>query len=326
MHSPIHFDANHAPPRDPSLPPQAPRSHPRRGIWVGGSLLLLGTMAVGWWFMSMPVPDERFIVVCRHAGTRSLIRVEAFLPSEAAASAEPLPAVLLLHGVEGPERYARAHFQTARRLNREGYAVFFVHYFGGLPYDDLWVFNESGELDTAEIESRCRADSPHWIAAVNAVLDRIASRDDIDSERIALEGFSLGEYVAHAAAAESIANPALADVCCVVGNWGAKFETTTFAPGHPPTFLVHGERDDIVPLAAADATLLAIESAGNEADLFQVPGAGHIASSVESLEATLSFLRSHLQKPALAISLTWLSPEPSLEHLPTPHLSDWWHR
>jgi hypothetical protein len=54
------------------------------------------------------------------------IKVHRFEP----ATAEKRPAVLLLHGADGPEANQALYHGAARRLAARGYQVLFVHYFG----------------------------------------------------------------------------------------------------------------------------------------------------------------------------------------------------
>lgn len=256
-----------------------------------------------WRFLSMPTPDERMFVDVEYDGAASRIQVDVFLPTITTGSVRRHPGVILLHGVEGADLQARAHFQTARRLNRQGYAVFFVHYFDCLLYDDLVLLDAAGELDVDAIGLACLSDAETWTNCVTDVVVSIAQRDDVDASHLALEGFSLGGFVSLATAARLQSESELPDVAAVVVNWGAKFETTIFSPSFPPVLFVHGEHDEVVRLDDARATVDAIQESGGVADLFVVPQGGHTASSVDSIAATENFLARYLQsQPELADS------------------------
>lgn len=243
----------------------------------------------------MPTPDECMLVDFDGLGMDSQIRVDVFLPETPKDRSRRHPAVVLLHGVEGADLQARSHYQTARRLNRQGYAVFFVHYFDCLPYNDLVILNAAGVLDVNAIAQACLRDSEAWTECVTEVVSAVTRREDVDASRLAIEGFSLGGYVALASAAELQFDDNLPDAAAVVVNWGAKFETTSFSSAFPPTLFVHGEHDDVVPLADASAAMQAIQDSGANAQLFVIPQGGHTASSIESIEKTEEFLAQHLQ-------------------------------
>ena len=50
---------------------------------------------------------------------------------------------------------------------------------------------------------------------------------------------------------------------------------THVTPGDPPFFLIHGEADDVVPIAHSEAMRAALQKAGVPVQLRRVPGAGH---------------------------------------------------
>jgi pimeloyl-ACP methyl ester carboxylesterase len=101
----------------------------------------------------------------------------------------PRPAVLMLHGRDGPHRFAEAYRHAAGALARHGYHVLFVHYFDST--ETASVFGNAG-LHNFFAWTRTVGDAVSWAA----------KREEIDPARIALLGVSLGASVAlaHAAA------------------------------------------------------------------------------------------------------------------------------
>jgi acetyl esterase/lipase/type 1 glutamine amidotransferase len=75
----------------------------------------------------------------------------------------------------------------------------------------------------------------------------------------------------------------------------------------PPTFLVHGDRDEKVPYSHSEAMLERLKSVGVEATLLTVKGAGHLFFKEEGqdpplsgmIEATLGFFDRHLRSPRI---------------------------
>jgi acetyl esterase/lipase/type 1 glutamine amidotransferase len=74
-----------------------------------------------------------------------------------------------------------------------------------------------------------------------------------------------------------------------------------------PTFLVHGDRDEKVPYSHSEAMLERLKSAGVEATLLTVKGAGHLFFKEEGqdptlsgmTQATLAFFERHLRAPRI---------------------------
>lgn len=272
------------------------RRSPRRWLLAVSAAVLIPSLAAGWVRLRTPQPVERFSVACERDGLSCQIAVDLFRPSGADPHTR-YPAILLLHGVEGAERFARGHAVTAQDLADQGYAVFFVHYFDAVDYRDLWLTDAAGKLDTTTIAQHCYRDAPRWTAAVTSVLSAVARRDDVDPSFIALSGYSLGCYIALAATEQSLHSAQIPTVSAVVGHWGSQFATTHFPVGFPPVLQIHGQLDSIVPLAEAEAAHKALRDAGVDTQLHVVPGAGHLAESEESQAAVRDFLRqSRIQR------------------------------
>ncbi len=111
------------------------------------------------------------------------IRLDAYLPD---APTAPLPAVVALHGaggnVAGMERYASA-------LAAHGFAVYVLHY-----------FDRTG-TESADKPTILR-NFPAWMKTLWDAISFVEMQPQVDRERIALLGFSLGAYL-------SLANSAI---------------------------------------------------------------------------------------------------------------------
>jgi pimeloyl-ACP methyl ester carboxylesterase len=268
---------------------------------------LLCAIAWGTWVATAPRPDETLIIQALIDGVSRPITIEAYYPTD--TGGEPASAVLFLHGVEGAGRYGRSRGRAARRMAQQGHAVFVVHYFDSCEYDDLWLLDNADSLDTKAIGEACYRDSTKWIAAVTGALAHISERPDIDPQQIAIEGYSLGGYIGIAAAQESLDRDDLPNIHSLIVHWGAKFDTTTIAPGFPPTLFIHGANDPVVPLASAQAAAAAMEAVGSQATLCIVPEAGHPAGSEEA-DAKRAEMLKRLARPARdEVSYAWPVPE-----------------
>lgn len=222
-----------------------------------------------------------------------MVTVDAFQPRSVKSNART-PAVVLLHGVDGAYRFAYSHYRVAGKLAMQGYAVYFVHYFDSVDYDDIWLFDQDGELDVAAVETHSERDNQCWIAAVTGALREIARRPEVDPKQIALFGYSLGCFVSLSAAEASLQQEGLPKVAAVVGHWGAKFPEATFSTGFPPTRLFHGTRDPVVLVDWARETLDSLLSSGVDAALMEIPRKGHRATSRKAWRAALAFLKQQV--------------------------------
>lgn len=126
-------------------------------------------------------------------------------------------------------------------------------------------------------------------------IDAVSRRPEIDAERVAIDGYSLGGFISLSAAQECLANKEVCDVRAVVVNWGTRFAGTEFADGSPPTMFVHGEVDTIVPLESAKEALGALQTTGAEVELYVVPNAGHRAFSEDANRHRAEFFAKHLR-------------------------------
>lgn len=253
---------------------------------AGASLLIL-------WLITPPQPTLTYSVPVTIGDQPRPITIEAFLPATTKQQVRH-PAIILLHGIEGPQRARSQRYRTADGLRDAGYAVFIVHYFNSVDYKDLYHLLPDNTLDHARIQRHMNADSAKWIAATAGAIQKIAERDDVDPDRMALNGYSLGGFIAISATQASISDPAIPDVKCLVVNWGAMFHNAQFSRGYPPTLFVHGEKDEVVELKFAQQTIAALRQVETDTCLCVVPGAGHLASSAESQRLTRKLLAKHL--------------------------------
>ncbi|MGG3664064.1 prolyl oligopeptidase family serine peptidase [Bacillus gobiensis] len=66
-------------------------------------------------------------------------------------------------------------------------------------------------------------------------------------------------------------------------------------PDAPPILMMHGDQDDVVPYEQSVQFFKALKQAGNDATLYKITGAGHIAfTQPHTLETVKSFFYSHL--------------------------------
>jgi carboxymethylenebutenolidase len=141
----------------------------------------------------------------------------------------PRPAVMVLHGSGGISDFP----QQIRELASRGYVVMIPHYF------------DSTGTSWADLESIRR----HGLMWGKTALDAVSCAKElpeVDANSIGILGFSLGGYLAIAVAAH------VPDIKCVVEFFGGVPEK--FLPEIvrlPPTLIIHGEDDRVVPVRHA---------------------------------------------------------------------------
>ncbi|MEZ6235554.1 MAG: alpha/beta fold hydrolase [Phycisphaerales bacterium] len=156
------------------------------------------------------------------------------------------------------------------------------------------------------------------IADAGAAYDWLAARDDIDESRIAIWGASLGGYPATSVMAERPDAVALAlwasvaDAIWLIDDFRHRLSTGRWLAarlalrrhreprdqvrriGDRPVLIVHGERDEIIPVRHAHEIAARAQAAGVPADLFIDPESTHMVVSEAAILRIAGFLRERL--------------------------------
>jgi carboxymethylenebutenolidase len=239
------------------------------------------------------------------AGKR--VAVERFEP----AGPGICPALLLLHGLDGPGPVYRI---LAKRLSARGYVVFLVHYFDrtATRKESLPELSKQFRAGLGQIQSdnkefpSVRATFESWHGAIRDAVSHVRRHPRVDSRRIGLVGFSMGGFLAVAAAAR-----ADLQIACVAELFGG------LPPGYeaelrrmPPTLIIHGERDTTVPVREAHALAKRLRAAERTCEVRIYRGVGHgfetvsgcpcLLSVLDAQRRTVSFLARHLDRPPRA--------------------------
>jgi phospholipase/carboxylesterase len=141
-------------------------------------------------------------------------------------------------------------------------------------------------------EETARRGAARAAADLDAFLDGLMAEEDLLPEQVALLGFSQGAMMAL-----QVAPRRAAPVAAVVAISGMLVDPELLADelrARPPVLLIHGDRDDVVPIDALPAAARALEAAGwAEVYAHVMRGTGH-GIAPDGLEVALAFLRERL--------------------------------
>lgn len=214
------------------------------------------------------------------------------------------PAVILVHGLDGPEKRLEVFSGVARRLAKHGYVVILVYYFDRTPnvepkrLETLFDAYLSGSA-TAEQLAEIRGYFENWSAALRDTVGHARRLPNVDPKRIGLIGFSLGGYLSVAVAADRELGIAALVECF----GGVPRELWADLKHLPPTCIVHGLDDRIVPVREAYALSGWLHDQRIAADLRLYP-TGHAFlkgakvdwfSTLKAEGAAVEFLEKHLK-------------------------------
>lgn len=191
------------------------------------------------------------------------IRVERFAPIASGLAhlgfhARHRPAVLVLHSSAGMLGRGGANVRGwADAFAERGFVAYVVHY-----------FDRTGDVRTDD----AREDTifPQWTSTLSDAVSFVRSDAEIDSSRVDAFGISLGGYMALALGAVD------QRVSRLVILSGGFFDALAPAVRRlPPTLLLHGDADDIVPIQRAQQVDSALSRLHVPHALVVYPGGSH---------------------------------------------------
>ncbi len=228
-------------------------------------------------------------VVYRHVGTRRA-HLDIYVPERVEAPREGLPAILAIHGGGWRGGTKNGYGREVAALARHGYVVISVDYVLSSPGHPTWPEN----LDDVR-------EAVRWVR-------RNAADYGVDPTRIVAMGASAGGHLAsllgtnagssdietRVQAVVNLYGPT--DLVSLAGSPGAVLPLTLYL-GQPlaeipdryadaspirhvsgddaPTLLIHGETDDLVPVAQSVDLADRLKAVGVPAEVIVVRGVGH---------------------------------------------------
>jgi dienelactone hydrolase len=201
------------------------------------TLLCLGALALA----TEPAAAQPFQVRTANSSFLSegkKIRLECFYPK----GKKSCPTIVLVHDSAGLGPLPGTIFRQCSDLfARKGYVVLLVHY-----------FDATGQTGLTPEEAR--KSQKHWPVWKNTIRDAVkhaAQAPEVDPDRIGLLGFSLGAYLSLAVAVEQ--DLKIAAVAEFFGGLPEMLWKDAATLPLPPTLIVHGLQDQVVPVKEAQA-------------------------------------------------------------------------
>lgn len=218
----------------------------------------------------MPITEKRNTF---KSGGRA-ITVETFEPAGSASR----PAVLMLHGADGLNANTQ-YREGARDVAEAGYQVHLVHY-----------LDRTGEK-RASFATLFQNFMP-WMSTVQDALTFASTYPGADAGRVGIIGISLGAALGLAVSSTD------RRVKTLVNYFGPLPQGAIATTSHlPPTLVLHGSADPIVPVANAYAVeaLLRQQNVPHEVKVYEGQGHGFRgAAEKDATQRALSFLHRYL--------------------------------
>lgn len=211
-----------------------------------------------------------------------------FFPASGVA---PRASALLLHGYRCIEDCMPAFTRYAQALNAQGIDAYFVSYYDDSDRQAL----AAGTLDQGPAYAvRFKA----WTGKVHSLLQQVKSHARSNG-KLALIGFSQGGRLAIAGAAN---NPDVQALVAIYARLPRANELNAEITALPPTLLLHGSEDTVVPLSYGEAVHDKARSLGAARGMVVYPGEGHgfdfsesSAAALDARKRVVGFVHGQLQ-------------------------------
>ncbi|MES1258910.1 MAG: dienelactone hydrolase family protein [Acidobacteriota bacterium] len=207
------------------------------------------------------------------SGSQS-IHVDAYETTAAGSH----PAIVFLYGADAMAILPWSYSAIGSWFASQGYNFYIVHYFDRTQttFGDLLTI-----IGNFQPWSETISDATTWVA----------SQPGVDPHRIGIMGMSLGGYLAIYQAGHDNRIKALADWYGGLIDPNVKFM--------PPTLILHGANDPIVPVAEAYKVQALAQTLSAPCQIRVYPGDWHgfsLANEFDAIQRTLTFFGQYLGK------------------------------
>ena len=217
------------------------------------------------------------------ATSRGPIAVTAFL----APGQGPHPAIIVLHGSQGLEKYRGFYERNATQLAQAGFDAYVLDY-----------YNEQDVACSKTVETR-RANFSRriadWSQMVSDVVSEVLAQGN-KARPVGIVGFSQGGFLGTSVASR---DTRIAALVVYYGGIPAQRKAGSKHPitHMPPLLELHGDADTVVPIEKGKELVELTRSLGQSAEMVVYPGAGHgfnRSATTDAEQRTLEFFQAHL--------------------------------
>jgi dienelactone hydrolase len=237
----------------------------------------------------------------------------------------PLPAIVVLHGIEGLDAVVNAnqfdkdtqsnYKMICKMIAEKGYVVRFVHYMQGTPVAKNQVDGLKDQIKASllappdKVDAGVRMLFGRWMSCVKAGVDDLtknAAKNNIDPQRVGVIGLSMGGFVATSLA---VTDPKFSPQALVIVCGGLPEELHAKVKKLPPVMMICGKEDEIVPLAHTRKLRNCLEDKNCSCQLVEFPcchmffdapmdkgGKFQFTTALKAQEYAEVFLRQNVQK------------------------------
>jgi dienelactone hydrolase len=216
-------------------------------------------------------------------------------------------AVVMLHGCDGWGQLNAYKF-AAEDLVKDGHVVLLIRYYDRTDTPDKFPVAQRNaftrwlkEGAAQGVKGDARDHFDQWIATVSDAVAYARTLTNVDPQRVGLVGFSLGGYLALSAAPRC-------NVGAVVEMFGGvPKEKQNELGAMPPTLIVHGNKDAIVPVDEAYTTYRRLLDKAQTTEIQILEGVGHaclrpgtelpdFGKALQARTAMTKFFRTYLAR------------------------------
>jgi dienelactone hydrolase len=191
------------------------------------------------------------------------------------------PSVVYMYGEDGMTLFPSAYQMLGDAFARSGYDFYIVHYFDRTGSTFMQLLSNPVLMYT---------NMAAWEQTLNDAITFVSMQPGVDASHVGVMSLSLGSFVAISEVATDARVKALVE-------WSGYPLNLPLPKTFPPTFIVNGGEDTIVPMTEVNAFVSALESAGVPYQEQIYPSDGHVLSTSDWISAagkSIQFFGSHL--------------------------------
>jgi dienelactone hydrolase len=211
----------------------------------------------------------------------------------------PAPGIVILHGARGIGRNT-IYERLAEQLTQRGHNAFIFQYLSAVepPPSPPAGKAQPAKATQARVKTPPKkrgVDAGAQTRAIDTAIAAVQALSYVDHERIGIFGLSLGGFHALAIASRDTRIGAVVDMFGAMPRpVGPTVERM------PPTLILHGDRDAVVPVRRAQELAKLLKTIGATHELKIYKGQGHSftgAADQDSVERSVDFLERWLRTP-----------------------------